>query len=200
MSPGKLVFRGILTLFIFILILVLCPRVVLEGSCQEPLNKVKIWIFKDRRELWLLKEGKVKKVYHICLGRSPVGPKRIKGDNRTPEGEYFISEKRKKSPFHRFLALSYPNLSDADRALASRLITAKQWADIWFALQRKQTPPANTPLGGRIGIHGQGQLDRRIREVLTELDWTQGCIAVTNAEIEELYQQVPLGTPVKIWK
>jgi len=161
---------------------------------------IKLWVFKAKHQLWLLVNGRVKKIYRISLGKSPRGPKRHRGDNRTPEGEYFISEKRKNSIFHRFLALSYPNLQDANRALAAHLITIQQWVDIWYALQHKMTPPANTPLGGRIGIHGQGKLDKRLQAVLSEIDWTNGCIAVTNAEIEELYRLVPLGTPVKIWR
>lgn len=163
-------------------------------------NALKVWVFKSRRELWLIEKGRVKKVYHISLGRNSISPKQRKGDNRTPEGEYVISEKKINSIFHRFLALNYPNISDADRALDERLITVKQWADIWFALQVKRTPPPNTPLGGRIGIHGQGSLDHHTQSILNDIDWTKGCIAVTNAEIEELYRIIPLGTPVKIWR
>lgn len=167
---------------------------------QDSINGMKLWVFKGQRELWLIMGGEVKKVYHVSLGRKPLGPKQRKGDNRTPEGEYFVAEKKINSPFHRFLALSYPNISDADQALKRRLITTKQWADIWFALQIKQTPPANTLLGGRIGIHGQGELDHRTKNILRDMDWTKGCIALTNAEIDELYQLTPLGTPVKIWR
>lgn len=187
-------------LFSALIFHVLCTGSPPVARSQEPINNTRLWVFKSQRELWLIKGGKVKKVYHISLGRNSKGPKLHKGDNRTPEGEYFISEKKINTPFHRFLALSYPNITDADQALERRLIAPKQWADIWFALQINQTPPANTPLGGRIGIHGQGALDHQTQRILDDIDWTKGCIAITNTEIEELYRLIPLGTPVKIWK
>jgi murein L,D-transpeptidase YafK len=171
------------------------------GACSgEEVNSMKLWIFKAQRELWLIQKGKVKKVYRISLGKNPIGHKQRIGDNCTPEGEYFISEKKENSRFHRFLALSYPNIEDADLALENRRITTKHWADIWFALQTGKTPPPNTPLGGRVGIHGQGVLNPRTRKVLREIDWTEGCIALTDAEIEELFQLTSLKTPVKIWR
>src|SRR5262249_6973764 len=85
-----------------------------------------------------------------------------------------------------------PNINDAERAFASRLISADQWADIFFANVRQTVPPSWTVLGGHVGIHGYG--DR----AAVPVDWTLGCIAVSNADIEYLYDRVPLGTPVII--
>jgi len=115
------------------------------------------------------------KTYRVALGRSPLGQKVKEGDNKTPEGEYYIVGRNRKSPFHLSLYVSYPNF---DQVLLAR---------------KNGMDP-----GGDIRIHGikrgLGWLGRFHRLV----DWTAGCIAVTNEEIEEIYRAVPDGTKVTI--
>ena len=132
--------------------------------------------------------------FHISLGFEPKFAKRAKGDLRTPVGEYFISDKNPQSRFRKFLGISYPNIDDAERGYRRRSIDAESWADIFLANARGRLPPSSTPLGGRIGIHGHGGRPE------IGIDWTEGCIAVTDAEIDFLYPRVPIGTPVIIYE
>ena len=132
-----------------------------------------ILVDKSDRTLTLMRAGKVLKTYRgIALGDAPVGHKRFEGDERTPEGRYTIDTRNPNSAYHLSLRISYPDA--ADRA---------------YAAARGRSP------GGDIFIHGQpnalpmGRLPG---------DWTDGCIAVSNEEIEELWAAVPDGTPIEI--
>jgi lipoprotein-anchoring transpeptidase ErfK/SrfK len=148
-----------------------------------------IYIWKSRRLMVLREGGQIVRRFEVALGIDPEDPKMFRGDNRTPEGTYFIREKKTQSSFRRFLGLSYPNVTDAERGLNQSMISQEEWADIFFANMRGRTPPWTTRLGGRIGI----------RTVIAQLvDWTKGCIAVRNDDIEYLYERVQLGTPVHI--
>jgi murein L,D-transpeptidase YafK len=151
-----------------------------------------IHVWKGRHEMVLQEGNRVIRRFHIALGKDPTASKAYRGDGRTPEGRYYVCEKRPRSRFRRFLGISYPNLDDAERAFAERLISANEWADIFFANLRQTTPPWSTAMGGRVGIHGYGG-----RKQLP-VDWTQGCIAVSDADIDYLYNRVPLGTAVII--
>jgi len=135
----------------------------------------KILINKKERQLTLLSTGKVLKTYRIALGGNPNGPKERQGDNKTPEGTYFIDARNKDSRYHISLHLSYPNERDRRRARA-----------------RGVSP------GGDIMIHGIKNGYSSVGELHTEYDWTKGCIAVTDEEIEEIERFVPDGTPVEI--
>jgi len=135
----------------------------------------KILINKKERQLTLLSTGKVLKTYRIALGGNPNGPKERQGDNKTPEGTYFIDARNKDSRYHISLHLSYPNERDRRRARA-----------------RGVSP------GGDIMIHGIKNGYSSVGELHTEYDWTKGCIAVTDEEIEEIERFVPNGTLVEI--
>ncbi len=148
-------------------------------------------IWKAKRHMELRRGEQVLREFRISLGPAPSHPKEVRGDSRTPVGRYYITGK-KPSRFHYFLGLSYPNVEDAERGYQHGLIDAQQWADIYFANLRGDTPSARTALGGWVGIHGFG--DRPYLPV----DWTQGCIAVSNDDAEYLYQVVSVGTPVII--
>src|SRR5215831_12450042 len=128
-----------------------------------------IVVNKSRREMLLLRGNVILRQYRIALGRDPVGHKQCEGDGRTPEGRYRIDRRNPKSRYYLSLRISYPN--EADRARA-----AEQGVDP----------------GGDIMIHGLK--DGMIRDG----DWTQGCIAVTDAEMEEIWGLVPEGTPIDI--
>jgi murein L,D-transpeptidase YafK len=134
-----------------------------------------IVVYKSERRLILLRNGETLKEYTVSLGGSPVGPKTEEDDERTPEGSYRIDYRKMNSSFHLALHISYPNAKDSAAAAA-----------------REVAP------GGLIMIHGirngLGFLGRFHRL----LDWTNGCIAVTNEEIEEIARAVPDGTPIDI--
>lgn len=134
-----------------------------------------IEVLKSAREMRLLREGWVLRSYPIALGGAPAGPKRQEGDERTPEGVYRIDWRNPNSVAHLSLHISYPDAEDRARARA-----------------------AGVAPGGSIMIHGLpngwgffGALHRR-------LDWTDGCIGVTNAEMREIWALVPDGTPIRI--
>ncbi len=155
-------------------------------------DQLVIHVWKARHELWLEEGDRVLRKFPVALGENPAGTKHFRGDRLTPEGRYYVCEKHAHSRFHRFLGISYPNVDDAERAYDRHLISADEWADIFFANLAQTTPPWATPLGGRVGIHGYGS------RPFIAVDWTDGCIAVSNDAIDYLYDTVPVGTPVII--
>ena len=134
-----------------------------------------ILVVKSTRTMSLLQGDKVIKTYKVALGTVPVGAKQKHGDHKTPEGDYIISARNPHSQFHLSLRISYPNAADRERARKLRVSA-----------------------GGDIMIHGlppdYAYLGARHRDT----DWTEGCIAVTNAEIEEIWDLVPVGTRIEI--
>jgi murein L,D-transpeptidase YafK len=135
----------------------------------------RIVIVKSQRTLKLLSGGKVLKAYKVALGGNPVGPKVKAGDKKTPEGDYVIDSKNAKSRFHLALHISYPNASDRERA-----------RDL------------GVNPGGDVEIHGLESKYAWVGSLHRQVNWTAGCIAVTNAEIEEIWPLVPVGIPVEI--
>lgn len=155
-------------------------------------------IDKSSRELRLLQGEQVAKRYRIATGRGGPGDKRMRGDNKTPVGVYHITGFNEASPFHLFMRLSYPNVKDGFFGLKDRLITREEFDRIVDAKRTSSLPPQDTPLGGAIGIHGLGPESDETRRIHANADWTQGCIALTNREIEELRRFVGVGTRVVI--
>lgn len=173
------------------------PADGIEDTAVAPQNYA-LEIHKAER-LLLLKQGeRVAKQYHIALGRGGAGDKRIRGDNKTPLGVYRITGFNDSSPYHLFMRLSYPNIKDGFFGLRNRLISRADFDRIVDALRTDATPPQNTPLGGAIGIHGLGDENAEKLKIHSSLDWTQGCIALTNREINELRHYVDVGTKVVI--
>jgi murein L,D-transpeptidase YafK len=130
-----------------------------------------------------------------ALGREPLGSKREAGDLRTPEGRYAISDGAAPSRFHAFVPIDYPSVADADRALADGRIDSRDHARIVEAHARGVQPPGDTPLGGGIGLHGEGL---RWAGDSEHLDWTLGCIAVTDRELDFLIARIERGVSVEI--
>ncbi len=151
-------------------------------------------VYKSARRMELRRDGEVVREFEVALGLNPIGDKEIQGDKRTPVGSYQVSEKHISSRFHRFIGLNYPNVDDANRGYEEGAISARQWAELFVAEERGKSPIASTKLGGRIGIHGYGA-----RPYIPVIDWTDGCVAVSNEESEFLYERLPLGTPVVIY-
>ena len=132
-------------------------------------------LVKTKHKLLLLSGGRVVKSYRVALGRGGLGPKRRQGDGRTPEGLYRIDYRNPASKFHLALHISYPQSSDKQRA------------------QRLGVRP-----GGDIMIHGLPREFSWVGDKHRLSDWTEGCIAVTDSEIEEIWKSVPDGTPVEV--
>ena len=135
----------------------------------------RVVVEKGARTLSLYSDGKLLKTYRIALGKNPVGGKEQQGDGRTPEGVYVIDFRKPDSRFHRALHVSYPNAEDRRRAR-----------------ERGVRP------GGDIMIHGLPNGMGALGSAHRLRDWTDGCIAVTNDEIEEIWRVVPNGTRIEI--
>jgi murein L,D-transpeptidase YafK len=153
-----------------------------------PLANPKIVVAKSRRRLMLYSDNKLVRVYRVGLGIDPVNDKIKQGDRRTPEGEFYIFTKNARSAFYLSLGLSYPNAEDAERGLRDGLITRAQYNSIVGAVRRRVAPPQNTRLGGNIYIHGNG----------SQSDWTWGCVALDDPNMRELFDAVPVKTPVVV--
>ncbi len=131
----------------------------------------------------------------IALGPDARGPKRMRGDGRTPEGYYRVKGPAHRGEYHRFVAIDYPSRVDAAEALARGTISEETFREIVAAHEATRLPPQDTILGGHLGIHGEGD---QWRGSTARADWTQGCIGVTDAEIDFLAARLPPGTPVVI--
>jgi murein L,D-transpeptidase YafK len=134
-----------------------------------------VLVLKSRRQMLLLRDGGVLRSFPIALGRNPRGPKTAEGDGRTPEGHYVLDWRNRNSRYHRSIHISYPGPDDIERAEA-----------------------LGVPPGSDIMIHGLPNGLGRIGVAHARLDWTDGCIAVTNAEMDEIWVMVDSGTPIVI--
>ena len=149
--------------------------VFLFPTLDAEVKAQRIIVHKKARTMELMRAGNVIKTYRIALGSEPVGAKQRQGDHRTPEGLYVIDRRNAHSQFHRALHISYPSSADRERA------------------RKLGVPP-----GGDIYIHGLPNGYGFIGAAHRARDWTDGCIAVTDSEIEEIWKLVDNGTPVEI--
>lgn len=147
----------------------------------EPLPKStvidKLVVYKSKRKMEAYTNGSLMKTYDIALGKDPVGHKQFEGDNKTPEGSYIIDARNANSAYHKNLGVSYPD--EADKANAVKLGKA---------------------VGGDIKIHGLKNGRGYIGKCHRLKDWTAGCIAVTNDEVDELYAAVKHNAEIEILK
>jgi murein L,D-transpeptidase YafK len=154
--------------------LLLCFLLASTGAhAQAKVDR--IIVHKKARTMELMRAGKALKTYKVALGGEPVGAKTRQGDHRTPEGDYMIDSRNAHSQFHRSLHISYPNAADRERA------------------RKLGVAP-----GGDIYIHGLPNGYGFIGAAHRARDWTDGCIAVTDQEIDEIWKLVDNGTPVEI--
>ncbi len=150
-----------------------------SALAQQPLSHTakadRIIVLKSTHTMTLYADGKVLKVYHVWLGRGPGNAKQQQGDNETPEGLYTINGRNAHSAAHLSLHISYPNAADRERA------------------RKLGVDP-----GGDIMIHGLPPGNDWIKPGQQLADWTYGCIALTDAEMDEVWKLVPNGTPIEI--
>lgn len=148
-------------------------------AAQEPLSPDvrfdTLVIEKKARRLTAWGKGRQVREYRVSLGANPVGPKRVEGDRKTPEGVYRVDGKNPQSRFYKNLGVSYPDAEDRENAAAL----------------------GKSP-GGDIKIHGLGPEFRHLGRKQWQYDWTLGCIAVTDEEIDELYSHTDVGAVIKI--
>lgn len=156
-------------------ILALNLSFMISDACAKMEKADKVVVLKSKRAMFLLKEGEIIKAYKIALGKDPVGHKLRQGDNKTPEGNYIISSRKQSDKYYLTIFISYPNNLDLKNA------------------QELGVSP-----GGSIAIHGLPKDMAHLDKLHRKTDWTHGCIAVTNKEIEEIWNLVEDGTPIEI--
>lgn len=149
----------------------LCPA----QTVVPTLRADRVLVIKKERTLQLLRQGKVIKSYKIALGGDPVGPKTRQGDHKTPEGLYLLDSRNAHSRFYKAIHISYPN-----------------------AQERAAARKAGVPPGGDVFVHGLPNGFGWLGSSHRVKDWTDGCIAVTDAEMDEIWAAVPNGTPIEI--
>jgi murein L,D-transpeptidase YafK len=132
-------------------------------------------VLKKERKLILYSQGQVLKAYVVSLGTEPVGPKTRQGDHKTPEGRYILDRRNPKSQYHLSIHISYPNPDQVEKARTHGV----------------------SP-GGDVFIHGLPNGFGWLGSSQLAADWTDGCIALTNAEMDEIWRAVPDGTPIEI--
>lgn len=149
-------------------------RVALNGPRLVKADQ--IVVYKSKRLMYLMKNGRILKKYRIALGKNPVGHKMEWGDFRTPEGKYHIDLKNAESAYFLSMRISYPDSSDSDVAAA-----------------------LDTKPGDWIMIHGMPNDRSATTMGHPDRDWTNGCIAVTNNEMSQIWRMVDVGTAISIW-
>lgn len=148
----------------------------LAGQAIKPsLRADRVFVLKKERKLELMNSGKVIKTYEVALGGDPIGAKTRQGDHKTPEGVYLLDSRNAHSKFYKSIHISYPNVQD--RAAA----------------RKNGVSP-----GGDVFVHGLPNGYRYVGVAHRLKDWTDGCIAVTDEELDEIWQAVPNGTPIEI--
>jgi murein L,D-transpeptidase YafK len=153
------------------------PSSALLTSSVEPALPLadRVVVRKGERKLQLLRNGEVLRTYKVALGLRPEGHKQYEGDFRTPEGSYRLSRRNPNSEYFLSILIDYPNERDVARA------------------RRQGLKP-----GGAIMIHGQPNMPRKPRDYYTNVDWTEGCIAVSNSDMVEIWLMTPPDTPIEI--
>ena len=159
---------------ILLVVLLVPPWARADGVSELPMA-TRILVEKFARRMTLFEHDRVLRTYRVALGVEPVGPKQVEGDLRTPEGRYRIIARNPRSDFFLSLQVSYPDARDVDRA------------------RRAGARP-----GGAIMIHGLPNQPRQSLEYYAKTDWTDGCIALNNADMIEVWMLVPENTPIEI--
>jgi len=171
MTKSKIIWLTIFLIFLGLTVYYFYP----EDKLPDDIQIDKLVVYKSKRQLLAYSNGQLVKTYKISLGRKPIGDKEFEGDKKTPEGLYFINDKNPNSGYHKNLGISYPDKDDIENA--KRL---------------------GKPTGGDVKIHGLRNKTGFIRKFHRWFDWTLGCIAVTDEEIDELYNAVKIGTEIEI--
>lgn len=181
-----------------LLLVVFCVGIVTQGSAGAEHSGSSPWILVDTstRTLSVYRHDRLLDRFHnVAFGRGGLAEDRVRGDGTTPLGIFHIDRIKRSSRFLLFFGIDYPRPEHAQRAFEAGLIDEEDYRRILDASQKHQSPPQDTPLGGYIGIHGLGAGDRRIHE---GFDWTQGCIALTNAQVLRLSRWIFPGMRVEV--
>jgi murein L,D-transpeptidase YafK len=156
-----------------VLLLLMSARAPAQDAAGQSVDFV--LVKKSEAKLYLMRRGEPVATFHIALGGNPVGHKQRQGDGRTPEGRYALDARNEHSAFYKSLHVSYPNTRD-----------------------REQARRNGVPVGGDIMIHGQPNGWAQFEAATQARNWTLGCIALTNEDMDVVWSSVPIGTPIEI--
>lgn len=179
-----------------IFIILLCALPLLAARSASAAGATIVVIDKATQSLTLLEKGLPTAHFPVSLGLDPDSDKTRKHDLATPEGLYSIVSKKSTSRFNKLMGLSYPNLANAEKGLATGVITRAEYRHIHKAVQKPFALPCGTNLGCGIAIHGGGVF--RQSDHSRGRDWTEGCVALNNADMEKLFRKCRTGDPVLI--
>lgn len=185
--PKRLLRHGILVLALYAAVTVAAAGAQAETWLRVDTDAATLSVIRGERVL--------ARFENISIGRGGASRERLSGDQRTPLGEFHIVKFKQRSSFHRFFIIDYPNTARARLALRRGRIDTATFEAIRRAVNAGELPPQNTPLGSNLGIHGLGAGDPDIHAAY---NWTEGCIALTNDQIDELAKWIHRGTRVVI--
>ncbi len=174
-------------LVVFAVSMLISTAAIAENQVQIDTQTETLTVLDDDKPILVLDQ--------ISIGRFGARQDKRVGDGMTPLGEYRVISIKQSKRFHFFIGLDYPSVADANRGLENGIITPSQAKAIISAHAKGSLPPQNTSLGGHIGLHGVGMGDP---DVHARYNWTQGCIAITNAQLDQLLPLVRVGTRVEI--
>jgi len=183
---------GRFAILIFLSCVVLAEPSVARALDSQP------WILVDggAGELRVMRGHEtIEIIPNISVGRGGVGYKSRVGDDVTPTGTFRIAWINRNSPYYRFFGFDYPSRSYAERARYRRTVSDEDYRQIVTAHDQGRIPPQSTPLGGQLGIHGLGSGDPKIH---ARFNWTAGCVALTNEQIDRLSRWARVGTLVMV--
>jgi murein L,D-transpeptidase YafK len=198
-SGGTIIFIGGVVLYGIIINIREIPlkeAMRLKGFSQ--LSNTSILIERKNYSLSIYEDTVLIKTCRANFGRNINNPKCREDDNATPVGEYMICSVDTINKYHKFLRLNYPNLIDASEALVKGIISQKQFDKLNFEFYYGDCPDQDTDLGGNIGIHGIGEYNAIFKNLPFVFNWTDGSVAVSNEDIDEIYSVVKRGTKVVI--
>jgi murein L,D-transpeptidase YafK len=172
------------------------PMLALAGDTQATPADVWLAIDTDQLQLAVMEGDTALQVFeNIAIGSNGPTLAKRRGDSTTPLGEFTITQIRPSNRFELFMAIDYPNRDHTERAYQENRIDVAEYKALRYNLDRGQPPSQSTSLGGQLGIHGVGRGDMKVHETV---NWTEGCIALTNEQLRELTKWVAVGTRVVV--
>ena len=169
-----------------------------QAPAAESLPRTQDWLLVDTHGMTLSvmrDERPQMTLYDLSVGRYGTSTEKIRGDKTTPLGRFRITRIDRRSGFHVFIGLDYPDIERARKAQQAGDISQHELQAIVSAHRLGKTPPQNTKLGGQIGIHGLGEADPTLHEMM---NWTRGCVALTDRQVDSLLGWLRVGMTVEI--
>lgn len=199
MSSGIILFLvGVIVYGIILNLKEVTLKEAMLSKGYEKLTSVNLVIDRQDYSLYLYQDSVLIKSYRANFGHNLQKEKTKTGDGATPVGTYKICKIDSTHKYHRFLRINYPNLEDAVDALRRGTITQREFNELKFEFYYDDCPNPDTELGGSIGIHGTGRLNYIFKNLPFVYNWTDGSVALSNENLDEILSVVKVGTKVVI--